>query len=38
MPADYGAFAVEAVAAGDGLFLDAGCGTVVFTAGAYRRA
>jgi SAM-dependent methyltransferase len=37
-PGDYEAFAAEAVAAGDGLFLDAGCGTLVFTAAAYRRA
>lgn len=37
-PADYEAFAAEAVAVGDGPFLDAGCGTLVFTAAAYRRA
>jgi SAM-dependent methyltransferase len=37
-PRDYAAFAEEALAAGDGPFLDAGCGTAVFTAEAYRRA
>lgn len=35
-PADYTAFAAEAYAAGDGPFLDAGCGTAVFTAAVYR--
>jgi SAM-dependent methyltransferase len=35
---DYAAFAAEAVAAGDGPLLDAGCGTAVFSAGAYRAA
>jgi len=34
--ADYGAFAAEAVAAGEGSFLDAGCGTATFTSAAYR--
>jgi ubiquinone/menaquinone biosynthesis C-methylase UbiE len=34
----YAAFAAEAVASGDGPMLDAGCGTAVFTAGAYRTA
>jgi SAM-dependent methyltransferase len=33
---DYAAFAAEAVADGDGPLLDAGCGTAVFSAGAYR--
>ncbi len=36
--ADYERFAAEALAAGDGPFLDAGCGTLVFTAAAYRQA
>ena len=36
--ADYAAFTEEALAAGDGPFLDAGCGTAVFTADVYRRA
>jgi len=36
--ADYAAFAEEALAAGDGPFLDAGCGTAIFTAATYRRA
>ena len=36
--ADYEGFAAEALAAGDGPLLDAGCGTLVFTAGAYRGA
>ena len=37
-PADYAAFARAALAdAPDGLFLDAGCGSLLFTAGAYRR-
>jgi SAM-dependent methyltransferase len=35
--ADYAAFTEEALAAGAGPFLDAGCGTAVFTAGVYRR-
>jgi len=35
---DYAAFAAEALAGGDGLFLDAGCGTAVFTAPVYRSA
>ncbi len=35
--ADYEAFAAEALAAGEGALLDAGCGTLVFTADAYRR-
>jgi SAM-dependent methyltransferase len=34
---DYSAFAQEAVCAGAGPFLDAGCGTAVFTAAAYGR-
>ena len=33
---EYAAFAAEAVAAGDGPLLDVGCGTAVFSAGAYR--
>jgi SAM-dependent methyltransferase len=37
-PKDYSAFAEEALSAGDGLFLDAGCGTAVFTSHAYRNA
>ena len=36
-PADYAAFAAEAVAASDGALLDAGCGTAVFTAAVYAR-
>ena len=36
--ADYAAFAAEALGAGDGPYLDAGCGTAVFTAGVYRSA
>jgi len=36
--ADYEGFADEAVAAGDGPLLDAGCGTLAFTAAAYREA
>jgi ubiquinone/menaquinone biosynthesis C-methylase UbiE len=36
--ADYAAFAEEAVADGDGPLLDAGCGTAVFSAGAYPAA
>jgi SAM-dependent methyltransferase len=35
---DYAAFAAEAVASGDGPLLDAGCGTAVFSASAYRDA
>jgi SAM-dependent methyltransferase len=35
-PAQYVAFAREALEAGDGPFLDAGCGSAVFTADAYR--
>jgi SAM-dependent methyltransferase len=37
-PAVYAAFAAEALDAGDGPMLDAGCGTAIFTAGVYRRA
>ena len=37
-PAAYRAFAAEAVATGSGPLLDAGCGTAVFTADAYRAA
>jgi ubiquinone/menaquinone biosynthesis C-methylase UbiE len=37
-PAAYAAFAAEAVAAGDGPLLDAGCGTAVFTAEVYAKA
>lgn len=37
-PAEYMAFAAEAIGAGEGLFLDAGCGTATFTAAAYRDA
>ncbi len=37
-PAAYRAFASEAVASASGPMLDAGCGSAVFTAGAYRRA
>ena len=33
--ADYEAFAAEALAAGEGALLDAGCGTLVFTADPY---
>lgn len=33
---DYAAFAAEALAAGEGRYLDAGCGTAVFTAPVYR--
>ncbi len=35
-PSDYAAFASEALAAGSGLFLDAGCGTTVSTAEHYQ--
>ena len=34
--AGYPAFAQEAVASGSGAMLDAGCGTAIFTADAYR--
>jgi SAM-dependent methyltransferase len=34
-PQDYEDFATEALASADGPFLDAGCGTLVFTAGPY---
>jgi SAM-dependent methyltransferase len=34
----YAKFAAEAVGAGQGLYLDAGCGTAVFTADVYRTA
>lgn len=37
-PSQYAAFAAEAVAAGSGPLLDAGCGTATFTAPAYRAA
>ena len=37
-PSQYTAFAAEAVAAGSGRLLDAGCGTATFTAAAYREA
>jgi SAM-dependent methyltransferase len=37
-PAEYRAFAAEALAAGEGAFLDGGCGTMVFTADRYRDA
>ncbi|HEY8581720.1 MAG TPA: class I SAM-dependent methyltransferase [Capillimicrobium sp.] len=36
-PSAYTAFAREALASGRGRFLDAGCGTAVFTAEAYRE-
>lgn len=36
--ADYAAFAMDALNDGNGPFLDAGCGTAVFTASAYRHA
>src|SRR4051794_17000655 len=32
---EYAEFAREALAAGDGPFLDAGCGTLVFTGDVY---
>ena len=35
-PREYGRFTEEALAAGSGPFLDAGCGTLVFTAPLYR--
>ena len=37
-PTEYRAFAAEALAAGEGAFLDGGCGTLVFTADGYRDA
>jgi SAM-dependent methyltransferase len=37
-PGLYTAFAEEALAAGHGSYLDAGCGTCVFTAPVYERA
>ena len=37
-PSQYAAFAAEAVAAGSGRLLDAGCGTATFTAAAYGEA
>jgi SAM-dependent methyltransferase len=37
-PARYAAFTAEAVVAGSGPMLDAGCGTAVFSAAAYRTA
>ncbi len=37
-PAQYAAFAAEAVATGSGPLLDVGCGTAIFTAAAYRGA
>ena len=36
--ADYSAFAAEALRDGEGPFLDAGCGTAVFTASVYQNA
>lgn len=33
----YGAFATDSLAAGEGPLLDVGCGSLVFTAAAYRR-
>lgn len=35
---DYSAFAMEALRDGNGPFLDAGCGTAVFTASVYHNA
>ena len=35
-PRRYAAFADEALASGTGPFLDAGCGSAVFTAAAHR--
>ena len=35
-PSEFADFTGSALAAGDGPFLDAGCGTAVFTADAYR--
>lgn len=37
-PADYRAFAAEAISAREGSFLEVGCGTATFTATAYRGA
>jgi SAM-dependent methyltransferase len=37
-PDQYSAFAAEALGAGEGQLLDAGCGTGVFTAPLYRHA
>lgn len=37
-PAQYAAFAAEAVAASSGWLLDVGCGTATFTAADYRAA
>jgi SAM-dependent methyltransferase len=37
-PRSYSAFAERAVRSGDGPFLDAGCGSLLFTADAYARA
>jgi len=37
-PRGLRAFAAEAIAAGEGSFLDAGCATATFTATAYRAA
>jgi SAM-dependent methyltransferase len=37
-PSQYESFAAEAIAAGSGRLLDAGCGTATFTAAAYREA
>lgn len=37
-PRAYAAFAERAVRSGDGPLLDAGCGSLVFTADAYARA
>ena len=37
-PSQYAGFAAEAVAAGSGPLLDAGCGTATFTAAAYGAA
>ncbi len=36
--ADYAVFAAEALRNGEGPFLDAGCGTAVFTASVYQNA
>ena len=37
-PREYTRFAAEALASSDGWFLEAGCGSLVFTAAAYARA
>jgi SAM-dependent methyltransferase len=37
-PREYGRFAEQAVRSADGCFLEAGCGSLVFAAGAYARA